>query len=218
LGLGAGWHRTEHEAFGYPFPGLTERFERLREAVTICRTMLRANGPISFEGRYYHAQYDVPWPATETVPPVMIGGTGPKVLALAGELADRVDVIFSLRDGVPFVGGDRHNDVRRVSALRDVAVRAGEAVENRPAFSASVLVSLSTDDAEVAARRARAAEATGATVDELAEELLYVVGTPGDLRRVLDTLEGLGFDRVHLGFLPPDAEVTRDLVSELLRR
>jgi alkanesulfonate monooxygenase SsuD/methylene tetrahydromethanopterin reductase-like flavin-dependent oxidoreductase (luciferase family) len=56
LGLGAGWHRAEHEAFGYPFPSLTERFERLREAVTLCRTMLRDNGAISFEGRYYRAE------------------------------------------------------------------------------------------------------------------------------------------------------------------
>ena len=42
--------------------------------------------------------------------------------------------------------------------------------------------------------------------------------SPDDLSRALDTLAGLGFDRVHLGAMPPDAEATLDLISELLRR
>ncbi len=217
LGLGAGWQRAEHEAFGYPFPDLAERLDRLREAVLICRTMLRDNGVISFEGRYYRAVHDVPWPELSSVPQVMVGGAGRRLLALAGEVADRVDLVHGMRGGLPALGGELHNGVRRVSALRDVALRAGEGVGNAPAFSATVLVSLARDAGEVAARRAEVARVTGATVEELADELLYVVGTPDDLRRALDTLAGLGFDRVHLGAVPPDAEVTLDLISELLR-
>jgi alkanesulfonate monooxygenase SsuD/methylene tetrahydromethanopterin reductase-like flavin-dependent oxidoreductase (luciferase family) len=178
--------------------------------------MLRDNGVVSFEGRYYRAQYDVPWPAMPTVPPLMIGGTGPKVLTLAGELADRVDLVHSLRRGLASLGGDLHNGVRRVTALRDSALRAGEAVGNRPAFSATILVSLSQDRTEVAARRAEVAKRCGATEDEVAADLLYVVGTRDDLHRVLDSLAGLGFDRVHLGAVPPDAEATLDLITELL--
>ena len=216
LGLGAGWHRAEHEAFGIPFPGPAERLARLREAVTICRTMLRDNGVVDFEGRYYRAVHDVPWPALPTVPRLMIGGTGPKLLTLAGELADRVDLVHGNRSGLPFLGGELHNGVDRIRALRDIALRAGEAVGNTPAFSATILVSLSRDTSEVAARRARVAAATGARVDEIADDLLHVVGTREDLRRALDTLAGLGFDRVHLGAVPPDAEATLDLISELL--
>ncbi|HEV3361784.1 MAG TPA: LLM class flavin-dependent oxidoreductase [Pseudonocardiaceae bacterium] len=216
LGLGAGWHRGEHEAFGYPFPGPVERLERLREAVSICRAMLRGNGVVSFEGRYYRAVHDVPWPELPSVPRVMVGGTGAKLLALAGELADRVDLVHGNRGGLPFLGGELHNGVRRIGGLRDIAVRAGEAVGNVPAFSATILVSLSQDAGEVARRRAEVAAATGATVDEIAADLLYVVGTQGDLRRVLDTVAGLGFDRVHLGAVPPDAAATLDLISELL--
>ena len=218
LGLGAGWHRGEHEAFGYPFPGPGERLARLREAATICRAMLRGNGKVSFEGRYYRAEHDVEWPATPTVPPLMIGGTGPKILTLAGELADRVDLVHGMREGLPFLGGELHNGVERMSALRDIALRAGDAVGNRPAFSATILVSLSQDPTDVAARRAEVARASGATVDELADDLLYVIGTRDDLRRALDTLGGLGFDRVHLGIVPPDAEATLDLITGLLPR
>jgi alkanesulfonate monooxygenase SsuD/methylene tetrahydromethanopterin reductase-like flavin-dependent oxidoreductase (luciferase family) len=218
LGLGAGWHRAEHEAFGYPFPGLTERLARLRESVHICRAMFRDDGRVSFQGEYYRAEFDVAWPAIPSVPDVMIGGAGPRVLTVAGEIADRVDLVHGMRGGLPFLGGDLHNGVRRISELRDVAARAGDAVGNSPKFSATILVSLSEDRAEVAARRAELAKASGATIEELADELLYVVGTQDDLRRALDTLAGLGFDRVHLGAMPPGVEVTLDLVTGLLRR
>lgn len=218
LGLGAGWHRAEHEAFGYPFPGPAERLGRLREAAIICRSMLRGNGVVSFEGRYYRAECDVAWPELPTVPPLMIGGTGRRLLRVAGEVADRVDLVHGMRGGLPFLGGDLHNGVRRISALRDIALRAGEAAGNSPAFSATILVSLARDAGKIAARRAAVAAACGATVAEVADDLLYVVGGPGDLRRALDTLAGLGFDRVHLGAVPPGAEATLDLISELLRR
>ena len=38
LGLGAGWHEPEFDAFGYPFD---HRFERFEEALHIIRTLLR---------------------------------------------------------------------------------------------------------------------------------------------------------------------------------
>ena len=78
LGLGAGWHRAEHEGFGYPFPGIAERLARLRESVHICRTMFRDDGRISFQGEYYRAEFDAAWPAIPSVPEVMIGGSAPK--------------------------------------------------------------------------------------------------------------------------------------------
>src|ERR1700678_4091141 len=39
LGIGAAWFETEHEGLGFEFPPLTERFDRLEEALTICRAM-----------------------------------------------------------------------------------------------------------------------------------------------------------------------------------
>ena len=35
LGLGAGWFEEEHAAFGIPFPGVRERFDRLEEQLAI---------------------------------------------------------------------------------------------------------------------------------------------------------------------------------------
>ncbi len=47
LGLGAGWNRTEFEAFGFPYDNRVSRFA---EAFTIVRTLL-ADGEIDFHGR-----------------------------------------------------------------------------------------------------------------------------------------------------------------------
>jgi alkanesulfonate monooxygenase SsuD/methylene tetrahydromethanopterin reductase-like flavin-dependent oxidoreductase (luciferase family) len=52
LGLGAGWHEPEYDAFGYPFDHRVGRFE---EALAIVAGLLR-QGRIDFAGRYYQAR------------------------------------------------------------------------------------------------------------------------------------------------------------------
>ncbi len=49
LGLGAGWHKPEYLAFGYPFD---HRFSRFEEALTIIHRLLR-EGKIDLDGTYY---------------------------------------------------------------------------------------------------------------------------------------------------------------------
>src|SRR5215204_592136 len=51
LGLGAGWHEPEFQAFGYPFDHRVSRFE---EAVTIIHGLLKY-GQIDFAGAYLRA-------------------------------------------------------------------------------------------------------------------------------------------------------------------
>src|SRR6476646_1975578 len=52
LGLGAGWNRTEFDAFGIPYDHRVSRFE---EALTIIHGLLH-DGAIDFEGTYYTAR------------------------------------------------------------------------------------------------------------------------------------------------------------------
>jgi probable F420-dependent oxidoreductase len=86
LGLGAGWHEPEFEAFGYPFD---RRASRFAEAVTIIHGLLR-HGQMDFDGTYYQARDCElrprgPRPAG---PPIMIGGSGPRMLELAARFGD----------------------------------------------------------------------------------------------------------------------------------
>jgi F420-dependent oxidoreductase-like protein len=90
LGIGAAWFDVEHEALGVDFPPVKERFERLEEALHICRAMFRNERP-TFEGKHYRVKDAInsPAPIRPGGPPIMIGGSGEKkTLRLMAEHAD----------------------------------------------------------------------------------------------------------------------------------
>src|SRR3954451_16102306 len=52
LGIGAAWYEREHRGLGVPFPPVSERFERLEEAILICLQMWSDDNG-RFEGKHY---------------------------------------------------------------------------------------------------------------------------------------------------------------------
>jgi alkanesulfonate monooxygenase SsuD/methylene tetrahydromethanopterin reductase-like flavin-dependent oxidoreductase (luciferase family) len=50
LGIGAAWNEEEHRGYGFPFPPVKERMDRLEEALQICRAMFTEEAP-SFTGQ-----------------------------------------------------------------------------------------------------------------------------------------------------------------------
>src|SRR5689334_4077004 len=52
LGIGAAWFEREHLAYGFDFPPLKERLERLEEALRITRAMFTEER-VTFEGEHY---------------------------------------------------------------------------------------------------------------------------------------------------------------------
>lgn len=87
LGIGAGSHPAEHRAYGYPFPALPERIQRLEESIGLIRAMWSGDGA-TFSGRYYSTAdaYCVPSPSPHT--PILIGSSGGQGMRLAAKLAD----------------------------------------------------------------------------------------------------------------------------------
>jgi len=83
LGLGAGWHRPELDAFGYPFDHLVGRFE---ERATTLRRLL-AGESVTMEGRDFRLR-NAEVLATAPPPPIWIAGRGPRMLRLTARLAD----------------------------------------------------------------------------------------------------------------------------------
>lgn len=99
LGLGAGWNRVEFDAFGFPFDRRTSRFA---EAFTIIRTLL-ADGKIDFHGDFYDLPNCVvdPLGPTNGGPPLMIGSTGPRTLALTLPYVSMWNAWYSAYDNDP---------------------------------------------------------------------------------------------------------------------
>jgi alkanesulfonate monooxygenase SsuD/methylene tetrahydromethanopterin reductase-like flavin-dependent oxidoreductase (luciferase family) len=90
LGLGAAWNEDEHRGYGFEFPAVGERMDRLDEALTICRAMFTEERP-SFEGRYYRIEraLNVPRPIQEGGPRIIVGGGGEqRTLKIAAKHAD----------------------------------------------------------------------------------------------------------------------------------
>jgi alkanesulfonate monooxygenase SsuD/methylene tetrahydromethanopterin reductase-like flavin-dependent oxidoreductase (luciferase family) len=96
LGLGAGWHEEEHRQYGFEFgSGFGERIDWLRQALPVIRGMLDGTRPSSV-GSHYDIQKAVNSPApVQTHLPILIGGTGPKVLRLVAEYGDMCNLLGS---------------------------------------------------------------------------------------------------------------------------
>ena len=78
LGIGAAWHEREHEAYGWDFPPVRERSDRLEEAAKLIRKLFTADGPVDYEGQYYRLVRAPFAPRTSqgTHIPIMVGGNG----------------------------------------------------------------------------------------------------------------------------------------------
>src|ERR1044071_4499579 len=81
MGIGAGWFEHEHAAYGIPFGTTAERIHKLDEAAEIIKR-LWTEKQVTFEGRYYQLKdaYCEPKPLQQPRPPLMIGGSGEKLM------------------------------------------------------------------------------------------------------------------------------------------
>jgi len=95
LGIGAAWNEEEHVGYGYRFPPLPERMERLEEALQICRAMFREQAP-SFTGRHYAIDraLNSPKPLRPAGIPILVGGSGERrTLRFVAEYADACNIL-----------------------------------------------------------------------------------------------------------------------------
>ena len=86
LGLGAGYHKFEYDAFGYPFD---YKYSRFAEGLEIIHGLLK-NGHVDFQGKFYSARECELKPRGPRAdgPPIMIGSKGPKMLKLMARYGD----------------------------------------------------------------------------------------------------------------------------------
>ena len=88
LGVGAGWHQPEYDAFGFPFDHRVGRFE---DAITIIHQLFRT-GKANHDGAYFQAKDGVNRPrgplGSTGGSPILVGTSGERMLRLTAKYAD----------------------------------------------------------------------------------------------------------------------------------
>ena len=186
FGLGAGWMESDYRQAGMSYERAGLRIERLEEALRIIRSVW-SRDKTSFAGKHYQitdAQAAVlPRPAP---PRILIGGGGPKVLAVAGRHADIVGLNPKVAEGrvtaAAMQDATAERTLEKVRWVREAAAAAGRdagAIE----WNALVFVTAVTDDPK--SIRAALAKNGGMSVPQVAACPLYLTGSAGEIREVL---------------------------------
>jgi F420-dependent oxidoreductase-like protein len=103
LGIGAAWNESEHAAYGFEFPPIARREDRLDEALEICKAMFTRERS-SFEGTFYRTDdaMNYPRPIHPGGPRILVGGAGEKrTLRAAARYADITNWFGSLEEAAP---------------------------------------------------------------------------------------------------------------------
>lgn len=183
LGLGTGWFREEHEAYGIPFPH--QRFGLLEEQLEIVTGLWSTpvGEGFDFSGRHYglDGAPGLPKPVQQPVP-IIIGGAGPRrTPALAARFATEFNIGFRSEDAI--------------AAAFDGVRRACEDLGRDPATlrrSVALPTVVAADEATYLRRLA----AIDADPDTFAE--VNIAGSPGSAVEKVLRLRELGADRVYL--------------------
>jgi probable F420-dependent oxidoreductase len=97
LGVGAGWNRTEFDAFGIPFDHRASRFE---ESFEIVRRLVSGER-VTHQGQWHSTDDAVLLPTPSRRPTLMVGSIGERVLAAALPYVDAWNTWFSWYGNTP---------------------------------------------------------------------------------------------------------------------
>jgi F420-dependent oxidoreductase-like protein len=89
FGIGAGWHEAEHRGYGIEFPSPGTRVAMLDEALTVIRRLWTEES-VTFAGHFFTLENALcePKPLQLPHPPIVIGGSEPKMLRVIARHAD----------------------------------------------------------------------------------------------------------------------------------
>jgi F420-dependent oxidoreductase-like protein len=188
LGLGAGWYREEHEAYGLPFPDVGERFDRLAEQLQVITGLWRtpSGERFAFQGEHVVLRDSpaLPKPVQQPVP-IIVGGAGRR---RTPELAARFAAEFNL----PF------GSIEQFREQRGRVVEACAAIGRDPAtivFSTALTAAVGATEAD-AARRAVASRSSLARLRGSG-----VAGTIDEAVATLQKWQDAGAERMYLQVL-----------------
>ncbi|MFX0184540.1 MAG: TIGR03560 family F420-dependent LLM class oxidoreductase [Candidatus Hodarchaeota archaeon] len=119
FGIGAGWKKSEYEAYGYPFPSAKIRILQLREAIQIINLLWTEERP-SFEGEYYSIKETMfqPKPVQKPRVPIWVGNTKLKTPMME-------EIIARYADGLNYDSETPEDYVEKKNRMKQACDRVG---------------------------------------------------------------------------------------------
>jgi F420-dependent oxidoreductase-like protein len=203
VGIGTGWNEREHRAYGFPFPPMRERMDRLAEQLEIVSRSWQ-DGAFSFAGEHWSVEdLDArPKPVQSPLPLLMGGDAKPRGAALAARYAAEYNVVHAAPD-VAAAARDRLADACRQAGRDPATLR----------FSVMHALLIGADEADLRARADRLAEWSPEPIalDELRRA--WIAGTPDEVIARLREYERVGVERVMLQHLLHRDEAALELFA-----
>ena len=176
VGLGAGWVAAEYEGLGVTMDRPGVRIERLGEVVEVLKAHWSGK-PVDVQGTHVHASGFAgrPLPVQRPHPPIFIGGGAPRVLKLAGRLADIVSINFNNAAG-KLGAGSVASSTREATAEKIGWIRegAGDRFGDIELEIAAYFIAISEDPAEAVGAMARR---FGVSAEVLSEHPHALIGS-----------------------------------------
>jgi F420-dependent oxidoreductase-like protein len=212
LGLGTGWHESEHRRHGFPFPPISERADMLEEQLQIVRGLWTEPDGWSFSGRHYSIDDALFRPKPVPRPRILVGGGGtPRSMRIAARWADE----FNLSSSTPQLARDKF---AALTAACEVAGRDPASL-TRSAM-VGVLVGATAGELrgrEKAVLAALGEDAGSGWLDERRQRWIY--GTPDEARARIERYADAGVERMMLqDFVPRDLDMIDLLGGEIVAR
>jgi probable F420-dependent oxidoreductase len=185
-GIGAGWLEGDYQRLRVPFDPAPARIERLARSVQLMRSAWEAN------------------PAWGPVPPLVMGGGGAKMLALAAREADIVSINVQLDGGtlVPAQGRTATDTATRAK-LDVVAAHAGDRMDRLEMQVVEHAVDVTDDKGVALERAARSLDLTPAEADASPHVLVGSVSEVCD--RLVERREKYGLSYITISGAAVDA-------------
>jgi len=207
LGVGAGWHEAEYDAYGIEFPDAPTRIRQLRDAIELIKTMWTEQSPVSHDGRYYDTEglYLDPKPVQDPHPPVMVGGGGEELtLRVAAHHADSWNV----------VGNAPESYAHKLDVLRGHCEEMGseyDAIEKTVAHA--VLLRETADEAHDVYEKYQSETESGVSPRENRPP---TVGTPEDAIAFIEAFDDVGLDTFMIKAQKNDRRTVELFVDEVM--
>ena len=224
LGVGAGWNEPEHRRYGFDFPPIGERADRLEETLAILHGLWAEPDGWSFAGRHYRVDDALFRPRPAAAPGRPAGPAGPRLRLLVGGTGSPRSMRIAARWADEFnVTSSSPEQVVEKYALLDAALAAAGRDPGSVTRSAMIGVLVGADPAELRERESRllvelrAEEAGDAWFAERRRR--WIMGTPDEARAAVDRFAAAGVERIMLqDFLPRDLDMIELLGRELIGR